>query len=112
MSTSASAGTLSLQHTDGKTTLLIRGDWTLAHYAGLRRQVSEIHPRLDARVQPDPGGLGALDTAGALLLLELIGPEGLELIAGGAPGMHFYVLNTSRAALLICRALALFTPVE
>lgn len=87
MSTSASAGTLSLQHTDGKITLLIRGDWTLAHYAGLRHQVSEIHPRLDARVQPDPGGLGALDTAGALLLLELIGPEGLELIAAGTPGL-------------------------
>lgn len=35
-----------------------------------------------------------------------------ELIAQGAPGIHFYVLNKSRAAALICRALALFTPVE
>jgi len=35
-----------------------------------------------------------------------------ELIEQGAPGIHFYVLNKSRAAALICRALALFTPVE
>lgn len=35
-----------------------------------------------------------------------------ELIAQGAPGIHFYVLNKSRAAALICRALALFTPVD
>lgn len=35
-----------------------------------------------------------------------------ELIAQGAPGIHFYVLNKSRAAAEICRALALFTPVD
>ncbi len=35
-----------------------------------------------------------------------------ELIEQGAPGIHFYVLNKSRAAALICRALALFTPVD
>ncbi len=35
-----------------------------------------------------------------------------ELIAQGAPGIHFYVLNKSRAAAHICRALALFTPVD
>ena len=35
-----------------------------------------------------------------------------ELIAQGAPGIHFYVLNKSRAAAQICRSLALFTPVE
>lgn len=35
-----------------------------------------------------------------------------ELIAQGAPGIHFYVLNKSRAAAQICRSLALFTPVD
>ena len=33
-----------------------------------------------------------------------------ELIAQGAPGIHFYVLNKSRATAQICRSLALFTP--
>ncbi|NLV46367.1 MAG: methylenetetrahydrofolate reductase [NAD(P)H] [Candidatus Hydrogenedentes bacterium] len=35
-----------------------------------------------------------------------------ELIAQGAPGIHFYVLNKSRATAQICRSLALFTPIE
>ncbi|MCK5861509.1 MAG: methylenetetrahydrofolate reductase [NAD(P)H] [Candidatus Hydrogenedentes bacterium] len=35
-----------------------------------------------------------------------------ELIAQGAPGIHFYVLNKSRATTHICRALALFTPID
>jgi methylenetetrahydrofolate reductase (NADPH) len=35
-----------------------------------------------------------------------------ELIAQGVPGIHFYVLNQSRATVEICRALALFTPVD
>lgn len=35
-----------------------------------------------------------------------------ELIKQGAPGIHFYVLNKSRATVQICRALALFTPVD
>ena len=35
-----------------------------------------------------------------------------ELIAQGAPGIHFYVLNKSRATAQICRSLALFTPVD
>ena len=35
-----------------------------------------------------------------------------ELIEQGAPGVHFYVLNKSRAAAQICRSLALFTPVD
>ncbi|MGI6138056.1 MAG: methylenetetrahydrofolate reductase [NAD(P)H] [Candidatus Hydrogenedentales bacterium] len=35
-----------------------------------------------------------------------------ELIAQGAPGIHFYVLNKSRATAQICRSLALFTPTD
>ena len=35
-----------------------------------------------------------------------------ELIAQGVPGIHFYVLNKSRATVDICRSLALFTPVD
>ncbi len=35
-----------------------------------------------------------------------------ELIEQGAPGVHFYVLNKSRAVMLICRALALFKPLD
>ncbi|HBC23645.1 MAG TPA: ABC transporter permease, partial [Pseudomonas sp.] len=50
----------------------IVGDWTLAHYAALRREVQRLRARIDERSQIELSGLGALDTAGAGLLVELL----------------------------------------
>ena len=56
--------------------LQITGDWTLAHYADLKRQSEQsLHGRYDDSTHIDLNGLGALDTAGASLLVELLGPS-------------------------------------
>ncbi len=69
---------------------------------------AHLTPKLVRRLEvhgDDPEGQYAVGVYHAAKQAE-------ELIAQGAPGIHFYVLNKSRAAALICRALALFTPVE
>ncbi|NWO04838.1 MAG: ABC transporter permease [Alteromonadaceae bacterium] len=60
------------------------GDWTLAHFSRLRREVEQqtkITPSLDL------SQLGALDTAGAALLAKLISPERLAAIDDWAPAL-------------------------
>ncbi|TDR56275.1 phospholipid/cholesterol/gamma-HCH transport system permease protein [Halomonas ventosae] len=79
---------------DGR--LAIAGDWTLVHYAALKRQVE----RLAKAREPSPegvdlDGLAALDTAGAVLLMELVGAGPLAAIDDWAPD-----LPESRRALL------------
>ena len=51
----------------------IVGDWTLAHYAALQHEVKRLRARIDERSQIELSELGALDTAGAGLLVELLG---------------------------------------
>ncbi|HNF78351.1 MAG TPA: ABC transporter permease, partial [Thauera aminoaromatica] len=48
--------------------LRLRGDWTLAHHAALRRQADALRGRIDAATRVELGELGTLDTAGARLL--------------------------------------------
>ncbi|WPN47293.1 MULTISPECIES: ABC transporter permease [unclassified Pseudomonas] len=55
--------------------LRVTGDWTLAHYAGLKLLSESLYGQYDADTQVDLNGLGALDTAGASLLVELLGSE-------------------------------------
>ncbi|PRY72318.1 ABC transporter permease [Halomonas ventosae] len=79
---------------DGR--LAIAGDWTLVHYATLKRQVEHL---AQAR-EPSPEGvdlarLAALDTAGAVLLMELVGAGPLAAIDDWGPD-----LPASRRALL------------
>ncbi|MDR9440222.1 MAG: ABC transporter permease [Halomonas sp.] len=79
---------------DGR--LTIAGDWTLVHYATLKRQVAYL---AQAR-EPSPQGvelerLAALDTAGATLLMELVGAGPLAAIDDWAPE-----LPATRRALL------------
>lgn len=83
--------------------LRIDGDWTLQHYAALRRQVQGVVARIDAHSQVALDGLGALDTAGAGLLVELLGQERIAAIEAWAPQ-----LPAERLALLqsVARALA------
>lgn len=80
-------------HTEAR--LRIGGDWTLAHYAQLLPQVDALRSQLDAEVRVDLSGLGALDTAGAALLVELLGAGRLAELAADAPD-----LSRERRALL------------
>ncbi|WP_339498183.1 ABC transporter permease [Pseudomonas canadensis] len=68
-------------HLDTSTTppqLRITGDWTLAHYANLKKLSDKLDGQYDACARIDLNGLGALDTAGASLLVELLGPSRIE----------------------------------
>ena len=58
--------------------LRIIGDWTLPHYAALAQQVADASPDGVQNATLDLSALGALDTAGAQLLHELLGPQGVE----------------------------------
>jgi len=83
---------LESNRTDAATGLKIGGDWTLAHYAGLRQQVVGLRAPQGA---VDLHELSALDTAGAALLSDLLGPERLAELARAAT-----YLSEERRALL------------
>jgi len=67
--------------------LRISGDWTLQHYRVLKRQTDDLGGNYDANVPVDLSGLHALDTAGASLLVELLGTERLARLAVQAPDL-------------------------
>ena len=99
---SHSPGSLSLQQDTPSSLLLISGDWTLPHYATLQAQIALHHNQLNDNVQISWDALGALDTAGATLIIELIGPARLlQLTESNSP------LSAERLALLQCVARAL-----
>lgn len=76
--------------------LLIRGDWTLGHHARLKRQVARlIRDGTPSAREVDLRPLAALDTAGAVLLMELTGAARLAAIDDWAPD-----LPATRRALL------------
>ncbi|WP_439886635.1 MlaE family ABC transporter permease [Pseudomonas sp. MBLB4123] len=88
--------------------LQIGGDWTLAHYAALEPQVRALRGSLRAPTSVvELEDLGALDTAGAALLVELLGSQRLEELASTALG-----LAAERRALLqaVGRAMAGVAP--
>ena len=58
--------------------LRITGDWTLAHYANLKRESEQLRTQYAADTVADLSQLGRLDTAGASLLAELLGSERLS----------------------------------
>ena len=57
--------------------LQVSGDWTLAHYAELKHLSETLRGQYDTDTLIDLNSLGALDTAGASLLVELLGSERL-----------------------------------
>ncbi|POA22883.1 ABC transporter permease [Pseudomonas sp. FW300-N1A1] len=71
------AGSARLDTSQTPALLRITGDWTLAHYADLKRLRETLKGQYDERATIDLNGLGALDTAGASLLVELLGAERL-----------------------------------
>ena len=80
---------------DAPAGLRIGGDWTLAHYARLEDEVLQRRDLLDNAARIDLQDLGALDTAGAALLVALLGTQRLAQLAKDAPG-----LASERRALL------------
>ncbi|TWD47829.1 phospholipid/cholesterol/gamma-HCH transport system permease protein [Pseudomonas sp. SJZ131] len=71
------AGTARLDTSSTPANLRVTGDWTLAHYADLKRLGDSLRGQYDDSTAIDLNGLGALDTAGASLLVELLGSERL-----------------------------------
>ncbi|RCV86693.1 MlaE family ABC transporter permease [Billgrantia montanilacus] len=64
------------------------GDWTLPHHKRLRRTIEQQRPGHAANTQDlnlDLKGLGELDTSGAVLLVEIMGPERMLEVANWAP---------------------------
>ena len=78
MTSSTTAGAAHLDTSTQPPLLRITGDWTLAHYANLKKLSEKLDGQYDAGARIDLNGLGALDTAGASLLVELLGPERIE----------------------------------
>ena len=78
MTTRTTAGAAHLDTSTAPPLLRITGDWTLAHYAGLKKLSDKLDGQYDAGARIDLNGLGALDTAGASLLVELLGPTRIE----------------------------------
>ncbi|MGF6152819.1 MlaE family lipid ABC transporter permease subunit [Pseudomonas fluorescens] len=71
------AGSAQLDTSNTPARLRVTGDWTLVHYADLKRLSNTLKGQYDDRTPIDLNGIGALDTAGASLLVELLGAERL-----------------------------------
>ncbi len=65
--------------------LRIAGDWTLAHYAELKRESDQLRTQYGDDAIADLSQLGRLDTAGASLLAELLGSERLSRCTAELP---------------------------
>jgi phospholipid/cholesterol/gamma-HCH transport system permease protein len=78
MTTRTTAGAAHLDSSTVPPLLRITGDWTLAHSANLKKLSDKLDGQYDAGARIDLNGLGALDTAGASLLVELLGPDRIE----------------------------------
>jgi len=78
MTTRTTAGAAHLDTSTTPPLLRITGDWTLAHYANLKKLSDKLDGQYDTGARIDLNGLGALDTAGASLLVELLGPARIE----------------------------------
>lgn len=105
MADTQSIGRAELAAAAGEPLLRISGDWTLAHYRQLAAEVAALRSGPGAGVtHVDLAALGALDTAGASLLADLLGGERLQaLVADPA-------VPAERRALLRAVASALCAP--
>lgn len=86
-------------------TLVIGGDWTLLHYAALRSEVEQARRQISDEEHIELHTLGELDTAGAGLLVELLGPARIARLNEWAPQ-----LPPERQALLHTLASAMDQP--
>ncbi|VTR24062.1 Uncharacterised protein [Serratia fonticola] len=76
---------LNLDETLHPPRILASGDWVLAHYRLLEPAVGQLQARLPANVVFDLSQLGSLDTAGATLLVNLLGDQRISDLKQLAP---------------------------
>ncbi|MDE3735325.1 ABC transporter permease [Pseudomonas resinovorans] len=82
--------------------LSIAGDWTLAHFGELRGRVAALRDTLLPGQSVNLDGLGSLDTAGAALLVELLGNArmaDLDRLAPHLPSERRALLQAVAAAM-------------
>lgn len=98
---------LNLDETLHPPRILASGDWVLAHYRLLEPAVGQLQTRLPADVVFDLSQLGNLDTAGATLLVNLLGDQRVSELQQLAP-----TLPVERRVLLetVGRALQGYAP--
>ncbi len=83
-------------------TLAAGGDWTLEHYAALRREVERTRRQVAETDRVELEAIVELDTAGAGLLVELLGPARVaevEVWAPQLPPERLALLKTVAASL-------------
>lgn len=106
MTETAQAGQLRLETTASIPLLRISGDWTLAHFADLQRQIAGLDGQQRHAARCDLDGLGALDTAGASLLADLLGSTGLQHLdelAASVPAERRALLRAVGTSISQCR---------
>jgi len=69
------AGNAQLDTSSNPARLLISGDWPLAHYTRLKQQTEQLVGQYDDQTAIDLDDVSSIDTAGASLLVELLGAE-------------------------------------
>ena len=69
------AGNAQLDTSGNPARLLISGDWTLAHYTRLKQQTEQLVGQYDEQTAINLDDVSSIDTAGASLLVELLGAE-------------------------------------
>lgn len=98
---------LNLDETVNPPRVSASGDWVLAHYRQLEPQVRQLQARMPETTIFDLKQLGILDTAGAKLLVNLLGEQRiftLQQIAPSLPAERRVLLET------VARALQGFEP--
>lgn len=77
----AKAGDAQLDTSSKPARLHISGDWTLANYTRLKQLNAQLAGKYDDSTQVDLDDVTRLDTAGASLLVELLGAERVSQLA-------------------------------
>ena len=77
----AKAGDAQLDTSSKPARLHISGDWTLANYARLKQLNAQLSGKYDDSTHVDLDDVTRLDTAGASLLVELLGAERVSQLA-------------------------------
>ena len=96
------AGNAQLDTSRNPARLRISGDWTLAHYTRLKQQTEQLAGQYDAQTAIDLDEVSSIDTAGASLLVDLLGAERVSQLTDTAhklPAADRALLQTVYASL-------------